>query len=219
MNLIIKFPTRNRVEKFKKVLERYIKFLDDKTTKIIVSCDIDDTSMNNDNIIEYILQYPNVEIFYSDNKSKIDAVNADLKNVDFDIVLLASDDMIPIKKGFDTIIKNKMSEVYPDTDGILWFNDGFQGNKLNTLSILGKKYYDRFGYIYYPEYLSAYCDNEFMEIGNMLNKQTYFDEIIIQHQHPDWGFGDTDYIHVLNSINGGHDNTLYNNRKKNNFYL
>ena len=25
---------------------------------------------------------------------------------------------------------------YPDTDGVLWFNDGYKGNKLNTLCIL-----------------------------------------------------------------------------------
>ena len=75
------------------------------------------------------------------------------------IVLLASDDMIPMEKGFDNIIIDKMKNYYPDTDGVLWFNDGYQGDKLNTLCILGKKYYDRFGYIYNPEYISVLSDN------------------------------------------------------------
>jgi hypothetical protein len=219
MKLVIKFPTRGRVNKFIKALDKYIRFLDDKSTKIIVSCDNDDTDMNSDFVKEVIGQYPNVTLCFSDNKSKIEAVNADLDDVDFDIILLASDDMIPMVKGYDKIIKDKMIEHYSDTDGVLWFNDGYQGNKLNTLCILGKKYYDRFGYIYNPEYISVWCDNEFMDVGNLLGKQTYFDEVIIKHEHPDWGFGNRDGIHSLNSKFESHDRGVYNKRKKINFEI
>ncbi len=219
MRLLIKFPTRNRPNKFLKVLNTYVKNLDDKTTKIIVSCDLDDDTMTEEHIKDVIKQYDNVTMFYGNNKSKIEAINADLDNVDFDILLLASDDMIPIVKGFDTIIKNKMLEYYPNTDGVLWFNDGYQGNKLNTLCILGKKYYDRFGYIYNPEYISVWSDNEFMDVGNILKKQIYFDEVIIQHQHPDWGFGNRDMIHTNNSVNESKDRQTYIRRKEKNFEL
>jgi hypothetical protein len=219
MKLLIKFPTRNRPNKFLKTLVRYVDYLDDKTTKIVVTCDNDDVTMKDDYIKEVVLNYNNVELLSGNHKSKIEAVNADLDKFDFDIVLLASDDMIPMVKGYDTIIKNKMIEHYPDTDGVLWFNDGYQGNKLNTLSIMGKKYYDRFNYIYSPDYLSVWCDNEFMDVANILNKQTYFDEVIIKHEHPDWGFGGRDDIHVLNSKHEAHDRMVYTGRKNNNFYL
>lgn len=219
MKLLIKFPTRNRPNKFVQTLERYIEFLDDKTTKIIVTCDNDDLTMKEPYIKDVISDYDNVNLFYGDNKSKIEAVNANLEGIDFDIILLASDDMIPVVMGYDTIIKERMLKYYPDTDGVLWFNDGHQGKKLNTLCILGKKYYDRFGYIYNPDYKSVYCDNEFMEIANLLNKQTYFDEVIIEHQHPDWGYGENDFIHRLNLVNGSHDLTLYNKRKSINFEI
>jgi len=219
MKLLIKFPTRNRPNKFLKVLDTYVKNLDDKNTKIIVTCDLDDVTMTEECIKDVIEQYPNVVLCYGKNKSKIDAVNADLIDVEFDIVLLASDDMIPKVKGFDTIIKNKMKEHYPDTDGVLWFNDGYQGNKLNTLCILGKKYYDRFGYIYNPEYISVWSDNEFMDVANLLNKQTYFNEVIIEHQHPDWGHGMRDFTHTLNSKYEQLDRETYNKRKSNNFNL
>lgn len=219
MKVLIKFPTRNRPNKFLKVLDTYIKNLDDKTTKIIVSCDLDDVTMNEQYVKDVIEQYNNVTLIYGNNKTKIEAINADLFDIDFDIVLLASDDMIPIVKGFDSIIKNKMLEHYPDTDGVLWFNDGYQGNKLNTLCILGKKYYDRFNYIYHPDYHSVWCDNEFMDVANLLGKQKYFEEVIIQHQHPDYGFGNRDIIHTLNSNNVGHDEKLYHTRKQTNFGL
>jgi len=219
MDLLIKFPTRNRPNKFLNTLTRYINYLDDKTTKIIITCDNDDISMKDDYIKEVILNYDNVSILFGNHYSKIEAVNADLTNVNFDILLLASDDMIPMVKGYDTIIKEKMKELYPDTDGVLWFNDGYQGNKLNTLSIMGKKYYDRFNYIYNPDYLSVWCDNEFMDVANILNKQTYIDEVIIKHEHPDWGFGNRDETHSLNFKHEAHDRMVYNGRKQNNFYL
>jgi hypothetical protein len=173
MKLLIKFPTRNRPTKFLTVLNQYIQKLDDKETKIIISCDNDDESMKTDIVRDVLSQYKNVEIKFDDNKSKIEAINSGLNDVDFDILLLASDDMVPLVNGYDTIIKEKMTTHYPDTDGVLWFNDGHQENKLNTLCILGKKYYDRFGYIYHPDYFSVWCDNEFMDVANILKKQTY----------------------------------------------
>jgi hypothetical protein len=219
MKLLIKFPTRGRSNKFLNVLRKYYDFLDDKTTKIIITCDIDDVDMNQLHIKEVLSSYDNIKVCYGENKSKIDAINADLSGETFDILLLASDDMTPIKKGYDTIIKQKMVEHYPDTDGVLWFNDGYQGKKLNTLCILGKKYYDRFNYIYYPEYISVWCDNEFMDVGNILGKQTYFDEVIIQHQHPDWGYGKRDEIHSLNAKHESYDRDLFYKRKKENFNI
>jgi hypothetical protein len=219
MRLIIKFPTRGRSNKFLYILKKYIDLLDDKSTKIIVTCDNDDDDMKQEHVKEIISHYKNVKICFGNNKTKIDAVNADMENIDFDIILLASDDMIPQVRGYDTIIKTKMKNLYPDTDGVLWFNDGNQGDKLNTLCILGKKYYDRFGYIYNPEYISMWCDNEFMDVGNILGKQTYFNEVIIKHEHPDWGFGNRDEIHSLNSKYDNYDRSVYNKRKSINFEI
>lgn len=225
MKLLIKFPTRNRPYKFTEVLKRYVEYLDDKEfTKIIISCDTDDLSMQSEEIKNKIINYScesinnsNIEIYYGNNTSKISAINSNMNNVDFDILLLASDDMIPIVKGYDTIIKNNMEKYFPDTDGVLWFNDGFQQSNCNTLCILGKKYYDRFGYIYNPEYKSLWCDVEFTEVANMLNKCVYFNEIIIQHQHPVWGFGGHDELYNRNESYNSFDHEIYKKRKSMNF--
>ena len=219
MNLLIKFPTRVRARKFLKVLSKYIRLLDDKTTPIIVSCDNDDVSMKEDFVTQVISQYDNVVVQFNDNANKIEAINHNMGNLDFDIVLLASDDMVPHTKGFDTIIKEKMLSNYPDTDGVLWFNDGYKGNELNTLCILGKKYFDRFGYIYNPEYKSVWCDNEFMDVSKLLGRVSYFDNVIIRHEHPDWGFGVNDTIHMSNIKHESGDRLTYERRKKTNFDL
>lgn len=221
MKLLIKFPTRNRKNKFFTVLKQYQRLCEDiENTFFLITLDNDDNEMNSPEVADIFSTFKNIKYVYGDSTSKIHAINRDLETVDeWDIVLLASDDMTPKVKGYDNIIRNKMKEHYPDTDGVLWFNDGHQGNNLNTLCILGKKYYERFNYIYHPEYKSVWSDNEFMLVGNILKKQTYFDEVIIEHEHPDWGYGKRDNIHQVNSINESHDRNLFLTRKQNNFYL
>lgn len=221
MKLLIKFPTRNRKNKFFTVLKKYQKLCEDiDNTFFLITLDNDDEEMNSPEVADIFSTFKNLKYVYGDSTSKIHAINRDLETVDeWDIVLLASDDMTPKIKGYDNIIRNKMKEHYPDTDGVLWFNDGHQKNNLNTLCILGKKYYERFNYIYHPEYKSVWSDNEFMLVGNILKKQTYFDEVIIEHEHPDWGYGGRDNIHIVNSKNESHDRNLFLDRKNNNFYL
>jgi len=221
MKLLIKFPTRNRKNKFFTVLKQYQKLCEDiENTFFLITLDNDDDEMNLPEVADIFSNFKNIKYVYGNSISKIHAVNRDIETVDeWDIVLLASDDMTPKVKGYDNIIRNKMKEHYPDTDGVLWFNDGHQGNNLNTLCILGKKYYERFNYIYHPEYKSVWSDNEFMLVGNLLQKQTYFDEVIIEHEHPDWGYGKRDNIHQVNLLNESHDRNLFMSRKQNNFYL
>jgi hypothetical protein len=184
MKILIKFPTRSRPEKFLNVLRLYVENMESPhDNNILVTCDVGDTSMNNDHIKEEIKRYSNVNIQYLHNKSKIEAVNNGLPLDGYDIILLASDDMIPVAFGYDNIIRKTMIKYFPDTDGVLWFNDGIQGMNFNTLCILGKKYYDRFGYIYHPSYKSYYCDNEFTYISKKLERVIYCNDVIIRHVH------------------------------------
>jgi len=185
MKLLIKFPTRERPKKFFTILDFYYFMLSDvNNTKFCISIDEDDKTMNNTEILSKLDKYENLYYYIGNNKNKIEAVNADLKNFDdYDILLLASDDMIPQVKNFDKIIIDNMKKYYPNTDGILWFFDGIN-KKTNTLSIMGKKYYDRFNYIYHPSYKSVFCDDEFTQVGYILKKQTFINKVIIRHEHP-----------------------------------
>lgn len=200
--------------------ERYQNFISEDTTRFSITIDEDDETMNNQDVINELTSYTNTEVTIGLSKTKVDAINRNIDtSKDWDIILLASDDMIPQIKGFDKIINTLMESTYPDTDGILFFNDGFKGQELNTLCILGKKYYERFNYIYHPEYKSTWCDNEFMMVGNLLKLQKYFPMVIIKHEHPDWGYGKHDIIHHKNHSDLNHDMNLFNHRKLKNFYI
>jgi hypothetical protein len=222
MKLLIKFPTRGRKDKFFLTLDKYHEYCKNiEDTNFLISLDEDDSEMNTNEVLDILSKYKNTKVVIGLSKSKIDAVNRDLNEYKqhWDVVLLASDDMVPQIKGYDDIIRHNMMFNYPDTDGILFFNDGFQGNKLNTLCILGKKYYERFNYIYHPDYKSCWSDNEFMVVGNILKRQSYIDQVIIRHEHPDWGYGNPDHVHQNNVSDWQHDYDVYNKRLINNFYL
>lgn len=184
--ILIKFPSRSRPQKLLSTLKGYIEKANNPSyIRILVSLDNDDETVTEDLLQKLKSICNNINIYIGEPKGKIGSVNRDMEYAGkYDILLLASDDMIPVVKGYDDIIRNHMRQYYPDNDGVLWYNDGFQGKKLNTLCILGKPYYERFGYIYHPSYKSLWCDNEFMEVANNLGKQTYFDEVIIKHEHP-----------------------------------
>jgi len=222
MRLLIKFPTRSRSKKFLEVLDLYYKNLNNiDLTEFCISIDEDDISMNNEEILSVLDNYENLTIFISNSKSKIQAINADIEEMNnWDVVLLASDDMIPQIKGYDDIIRENMKKYYPDTDGVLWFFDGNRKD-LNTLCILGKKYYDRFGYIYHPGYKSFYCDDEFTQVANRLKKQTFIDQIIIRHEHPDIPQyrNKFDESYSKNSKYYPIDHQFFQLRQKNNFGL
>lgn len=184
--ILFKLPSRSRPDRVFEVLDASMEnILQDKNFSFLLTLDEDDETMNNEYVIKKLNSYPNMTIVFGVSNSKIDAVNRDLNNYngEWDIVVLLSDDMVPVLFGFDERIRKAFKNYFPDLDGVTWFNDGFQGERINTLCILGKKYYERFNYIYHPEYKSLYSDNEFTEVARRLGKQKYFNTVIIEHKH------------------------------------
>ena len=157
-------------------------------------------------------------IFYSPNKSKIEACNANMNEIDYpwDIVVLVSDDMIPQIQGWDDVIRSHMMARFPDTDGILWFNDGCQADRLNTLTIYGRKMYESLGNLYEPEYKSLFCDTELTDRcrGDLKNKCLYVPYCIIRHEHPGAGFAkNMDGLYMKNQTYWSTDMMTYIRRK------
>ena len=90
---------------------------------------------------------------------------------------------------------------------------------LNTISILGKKYFDRFGYIYHPDYKSFYADNEFHDVSKLLGKHIYWDQVIIRHKHVDLDRSLYDDTYKVNDHWLNHDFKVYTGRRMQNFGL
>jgi hypothetical protein len=158
------------------------------------------------------------DICYGDNTNKIQAVNADIASVpwDWQILVIVSDDMVPQIKGYDDVLRNHMLANFADTNGILWVNDGTQGDKLNTISIMGRAMYDSFGYVYHPAYKSLFCDTEFTNLckGSLASKCTYIPYMLIKHEHPGTGFAHRmDALYMKNQTFWSEDLLTYISRK------
>jgi hypothetical protein len=221
MHILIKFPSRGRPDKLRSTFLKYVGFAEDiSKISFLISLDEDDSTVTKTQQIILKKIHPDTQIVIGKSCGKIGAVNRDMELAPpYDILLLASDDMIPQVKGYDRIIRDKMTQHYPDTDGVVWFNDGYQKDRLNTLCIMGKKYYDRFGYIYHPSYKSLWCDNEFTVVATMLGKQTYFEQIIIKHEHPLWTKETPDTVLVENDKYDPEDRANFERRKKEGVFL
>ena len=207
-----------RPEWFLQTLRKYYSTLSKKYQyRFLVTLNKDDETMNNDTMKRIMDDFPNLVYKYGDYKTKIEAINADMEDEDFDILFLVSDDMIPVIPDFDVIIAEKMERYFPDLDGALHFNDGCCGvDKCITLSIMGKKLYDYFGYIYHPAYKSFFCDMEFTEMVKQLGKVKYFSKVIVKHNWKGWG-KNRDEVYARNTKLGKGDKETYRQRKNNGF--
>jgi hypothetical protein len=190
---------------------------------VAVSCDDDDASMSRNLVHEELHRVLSKtawhRIFMSPNKSKIEACNANMNEIEWewDIVVLVSDDMIPQVQGWDDVIRSHMMTRFADTNGILWFNDGFQGEKLNTLCVFGRQMYNHFGYIYHPEYKSLFCDTELTDLcrSELKDRCMYVPYCIIRHEHPGTGYSQNmDALYQHNQRFWSQDMYTYIRRKK-----
>lgn len=216
MKILYKYPTRERREWFLDTLGTYYdKMSGLNPFQFFITIDCDDVQMNRAGVFDFLHELPNLNFHKGPHKSKIEAVNAgmDLCCQDWDILVLVSDDMIPVVENFDDVIVQLMEEHFPDTDGTLHFHDGcFGEDRTITLSIIGRKLYETLGYIYHPDYKSFYCDNEFTDVVRAMNKVHYDPRVIIKHK---WSGGpeSKDALYRRNSKMGVPDEDVYHKRK------
>lgn len=219
LKILVKFPTRQRPDKFLTTLKGYIDNAADNDNIIyLISIDSNDNTMT-DTVQQAAKElHKNVVIFTGNSRGKVHACNRDIHYVKtFDILVLGSDDMICVQSGWDNIIRHEMNENFADLDGVIYHPDGY--TELNTMCIMGRVYYNRFNYIYHPDYVSLFCDNEFQEVSRILKKEFKSDKILFKHEHPVWTGEKYDGLMVKNEGYYKIDEKTYNQRKAFNFGL
>ena len=222
MKVFYKFASRNRPEKFISCLENIYSFSHNRDFIILASLDTNDVTMNNPEIIEKMKKYDKLIPVFGMSKNKIDAINRDMSPLaDFDLLINFSDDMLFIKEGYDKIIEQEMNKYFPDGDCLLHFPDQNQGENCLTLSIMDKKYYQRFNYIYFSSYESLWADEEAKDVGKILGRYKFINQRIFNHYHPSFGQTNYDkqYLKTESMQVRERDEKIYLQRKKNNFFL
>lgn len=206
-DILIKYPTRSRPALFRETIECWR----NGRVRFLVSMHDDDPVMNCDEIRQFLSLRPDVRYVYTEAQNKVENINAGLDGEQFDILIQIADDQRPTVPDWDLRIAALFQEHFPDFDGVLHINDGRQGERLCTLPVLGRKYYERFGYIYHPSYKSLWCDNELTDVARELNRLLYVPEVLVRHHWIE--LTGKDALHVWGESFWNEDEANYRNRK------
>ena len=227
LKILYKLTTRSRPEWCKRAIKSILDNEVDDNRLILVSLDSDDPTMTTPEIMEWLSEN-GCHICYGRSKNKIDAINRDVDKVsefyDWDILVNVSDDQVFIDKGFDNIIRDEITIDIPQnemfslksTNQVLHFPDGNRSD-LMTMSIIGRHYYERDGYIYHPTYISVYCDDEAQEVAKQRGCYKFVDKNIFQHLHPAYGTAIFDEQYAKNESYYVADKANFELRKHNGF--
>jgi|GEM_PF-3463011 hypothetical protein len=180
MKISIIHPTRHRL---RQALDTQAKWLlnADNSVEYIFSFDSDDTT-----IPSYIsgLRNPNM--------TAIEAINVAAKEATGNLLIVVSDDT-DCFKGWDTEL---LRELDGKSDFLVKTQDGIQ-KTLITMPVMDRKYYERFGYIYHPEYLHMAADVELTAVGMMLGRVMQ-SSLLFRHLHYSAGLSPKDEINEKN---------------------
>lgn len=217
MRILYNFPSRSRPAKALSCIDNITYTSKTSNYKILLKIDEDDFTCNCDEFINSASRYENVEIKIGTSKNKIHAINRDIPEDGYDLLLTMSDDMFFIKKGFDEAVRNS----FIGFDGLVHFPDQVAGQRLITYPMMSKKYYERFGYVYHPDYVSVYCDHEQQEVAKILGCYKFVDVNILEHRHSIWGFGEPDELlqKTENPVTYARDRRTLDYRRSINFGL
>jgi len=192
MRILYKLTSKSRPENLKRTLLNIQEMALNPDYLICLTLDEDDKTVNNDEFTDWLNQNFGLELhrIIGKSKNKIDAINRDLDLfTNWDILVNVSDDQIFTDKGFDKIIEDAFM-FKRDTDLFLHMRDTnhpLPGDALCTLSIIGREYFNRDGYIYHPSYKSVYCDDEATVVAKQRGCHRFISEPIAEHLHPAYG--------------------------------
>ncbi len=212
MRLLIKIASRERPYQLLEVINEINRLRDPACDSLVlVSADMDDGWPEE---IGYVIA-SRANIRYGERVSKIEAINRDLEKFDWDVVLVLADDMMPLVQGFDALVLEHMNNLFPDTDGCLWFWDNRQ-HRLCTIPCMGRKYWEEHGRrIYHPSYKSYFADDEQTELAISEGKMVKIEGPFVKDIHPMHADSPRKYDRLLrrNQLAKGEDRANYKARK------
>lgn len=210
MKILFKFTTKSRPNLFLRGMESIINNCESENYHILVSADADDPMM----LKHDFMQNPKVTTIWGHSTGKINAINRDINEYKdgWDILVNMSDDMVFTVKGFDNIIRNGFDHL----GQCLHFSDGNQISII-TMSIIGRNFYNKFGYIYHPDYISLWCDNEQTDVAKIIGAYKFIDAQIFEHRHPAVGKAQMDEQYYKTESYFSTDKATYERRKLLNF--
>jgi len=170
MLILYQYASRSRPERFFTGLDNILSLQQDKENfRIQCVLDEDDATVDYaflDRAQRYAEQNEGKIIWnFGHSTGKIHAINRQLPELPWDILINFSDDMKFIRPAFDEIIRSAF-EIH-GLNTFMHFPDQDTKDILCTMSIMGRPYYERDRYIYHPAYKSLWADNHAMAVAKL----------------------------------------------------
>lgn len=99
------------------------------------------------------------------------------------VLVQVTDDFSP-PEGWDEALLALKPNDWIEDDWAVHVDDGYV-KTLMTLAIITRKRYERFAYLFYPDYESLFCDTELTEVAYREKKVINASHLLFEHQHPD----------------------------------
>lgn len=99
------------------------------------------------------------------------------------VIICMADDFNP-PQNWDTLLLGLTPTNWIDGEYVVKTEDGYV-HDIFVLSILTRKRYEKFGYVFYPQYESMFCDTEFGECAIRDGVVINANHILFEHMHPD----------------------------------
>lgn len=198
MKILYKLASRSRPDKMFSVIENILSMSFTNNYMILVSMDIDDPSVANNEVNTRLKSYGS-KVFpvYGFSESKIYAINRDICFFNsWDVLVNISDDQAFTVFNFDVEIK----KAFHNFDGLVHFLDK-NNPAVCTLSMISRDYYDEDGFVYHPRFKSVYADNFQQELAKKRGAYKFVNKEIFIHNHYRWGLSKEDDLYKKNESN------------------
>lgn len=210
-NITIIHPSRSRPEQAEATIKLWLDNAKDKSQiEYLLSVDHNDKDLKQ---YKAIAERNGIKTHVALNKSAIEAINRAAKKATGNLLIVVSDDFLSEKHWDEKLLK----ELECKEDFIVKTQDGIQ-EWIITLPILDKKYYDRFGYIYFPGYFHLWSDTEMSSVADITGRKIT-SQLLFEHAHYSTGKSKKDAINIKNDSSWNQGKKLYNQRKAINFGL
>lgn len=206
MKISIIHPSRNRPQQAYNTMQRWIGNADNQI-EYILSIDSSDIE-----IARYTVNaLPGTKFCVHDNKSAIEAINNAAKVATGDLLIVVSDDT-DCPEHWDSLL---LGLLYDKSDFVAKVDDGLQPT-LVTMPVMDRVYYERYGYIYHPDFLHMHCDEELTCVALMTGKYIKL-PLIFPHNHYTTGKTKKDELNARNDATWAHGAATLERHAKNNF--
>ena len=212
MKISLIHPSRGRAEK---AFETYDKWMQKSSKKTIInyvlSIDTNDADCEKYKELfwlcpSYIVNYPNNNLVEAANRAAITCYG--------DFLILISDDFDCPENWYLLLL----DAVKDKQDFVLKTFDGIQ-DWIVTLPIMDRIYYEKQGYIYYPEYQHMFCDTDMTHKASLEGKLIVRNDLVFTHNHYSIGKSEKDCINTKADLTWQQGEKVYLERVKNNFGL